>query len=125
MIVVTGAAGFIASCLVGELNAQERGDIVVVDDFSKHEKDNNLDGKEIIAKVARSDFHNWLLEFAHEVDFVFHLGARTDTTEFDKQIFDDLNLNYSKKVWEICTKKTNPTRLCQFRCHLWIGRIGL
>jgi nucleoside-diphosphate-sugar epimerase len=71
MIVVTGAAGFIASCLVGELNAQERGDIVVVDDFSKHEKDNNLDGKEIIAKVARSDFHNWLLEFAHEVDFVF------------------------------------------------------
>jgi ADP-L-glycero-D-manno-heptose 6-epimerase len=124
MIVVTGAAGFIASCLVGELNAQERGDIVVVDDFSKHEKDNNLDGKEIIAKVARSDFHNWLLEFAHEVDFVFHLGARTDTTEFDKQIFDDLNLNYSKKVWEICTKKQIPLVYASSGATYGLGELG-
>jgi ADP-L-glycero-D-manno-heptose 6-epimerase len=124
MIVVTGAAGFIASCLVGELNAQERGDIVVVDDFSKHEKDNNLLGKEIIAKVARSDFHNWLNEFAHEVDFVFHLGARTDTTEFDKQIFDDLNLNYSKKVWEICTKKQIPLVYASSGATYGLGELG-
>jgi ADP-L-glycero-D-manno-heptose 6-epimerase len=109
---------------VGELNAQERGDIVVVDDFSKHEKDNNLDGKEIIAKVARSDFHNWLLEFAHEVDFVFHLGARTDTTEFDKQIFDDLNLNYSKKVWEICTKKQIPLVYASSGATYGLGELG-
>ena len=37
---------------------------------------------------------------ANNIDFIIHLGARTDTTEFNKEIFDELNLNYSKKVWQ-------------------------
>ena len=53
MIVVTGAAGFIGSCLVSRLNEAGYSDIVVVDDFSKHEKDENLSGKTILAKVGR------------------------------------------------------------------------
>ena len=91
MIVVTGAAGFIGSCLVGHLNRAGYTDIVVVDDFSKTEKEHNLEGKTIISKVGRNGFNAWFRDFAQEVEFVFHIGARTDTTEFNKAIFDELN----------------------------------
>ena len=45
---------------------------------------------------------------ASEVSFVFHLGARTDTTEFDISIFDKLNLNYSKSIWKLCASNNIP-----------------
>ena len=55
MIVVTGAAGFIGSCLVSRLNQSGYGNIIVVDDFSKTEKAHNLEGKSIAAKIGRND----------------------------------------------------------------------
>ena len=104
MIVVTGAAGFIGSCLVSHLNKAGFDNIIVVDDFSKKEKDENLVGKTIAAKINRMDFIKWLKDFGQEVDMIFHIGARTDTTEFDKSIFDELNVNYSKDVWNFCVE---------------------
>jgi ADP-L-glycero-D-manno-heptose 6-epimerase len=108
MIVVTGAAGFIASCLVSELNKKGFKDIVVVDDFSRNDKNLNLNGKAIVAKVPRLDFFKWANTFKDEIDFIFHLGARTDTTEFDQSIFDELNVNYSKDMWSFCTVNNIP-----------------
>ncbi|MFA7274579.1 MAG: ADP-glyceromanno-heptose 6-epimerase [Crocinitomicaceae bacterium] len=104
MIVVTGAAGFIGSCLVSRLNQAGYENIVVVDDFSKHEKDHNLEGKTFDAKIERKVFFPWLEEFGSKVDIIFHIGARTDTTEFDKAIFDELNVEYSKDMWNACVK---------------------
>lgn len=104
MIVVTGAAGFIGSCLVKKLNEEGYNDIVVVDDFSNDEKDRNLEGKKISAWVDRNDFMPWLKENHLFVQFVFHIGARTDTTEFNVDIFNELNLNYSKDVWNACVE---------------------
>jgi ADP-L-glycero-D-manno-heptose 6-epimerase len=104
MIVVTGAAGFIGSCLVSRLNQAGYENIVVVDDFSKHEKDHNLEGKTFDAKIERTVFFPWLEEFGSKVDIIFHIGARTDTTEFDKAIFDELNVDYSKDMWNACVK---------------------
>lgn len=124
MIVVTGAAGFIASCLVSGLNAIGRKDIVVVDDFSKKEKDANLLGKSVMAKVPRTEFHAWLKNFASEVEFVFHLGARTDTTEFDKQVFDELNLDYSKKVWALCVEHNIPLVYASSAATYGLGEHG-
>ena len=89
---------------MSRLNKQGYTDIVVVDDFSKHEKDQNLEGKTIQAKVGRKDFIKWLDEFGEEVEFIYHIGARTDTTEFDTTIFDELNLNYSKDIWNLAVK---------------------
>ncbi|NTV82698.1 MAG: ADP-glyceromanno-heptose 6-epimerase [Bacteroidales bacterium] len=103
-IVVTGAAGFIGSCLVGKLNNKGYKDIVLVDDFTRHEKESNYTRKAFLEKVERDHFHNWLESHASEVEFVFHLGARTDTTGQDKSVFDTLNLNYSKMVWKACTR---------------------
>lgn len=108
MIVVTGAAGFISSCLVSKLNEDRFYDLVLVDDFSHPEKNKNFEGKKFIAKVDRMEFPQWLRENESQVQFVFHLGARTDTTEFDKEIFDRLNLNYSKEIWNICVEKSIP-----------------
>ncbi len=108
MIVVTGAAGFIASCLVSELNNRGIFNLVLVDDFSKHQKDKNLEQKKYLLKVERSQFFNWLHENKSTIKFVFHLGARTDTTEQNVEIFNELNLNYSQKIWQICTENKIP-----------------
>jgi ADP-L-glycero-D-manno-heptose 6-epimerase len=103
-IVVTGAAGFIGSCLVGKLNNKGYKDIVLVDDFTHPEKENNYIHKAFLEKVDRDLFIGWLEDHAVEVEFVFHIGARTDTTEFDRTVFDRLNLNYSKSVWNACAR---------------------
>jgi ADP-L-glycero-D-manno-heptose 6-epimerase len=93
MIVVTGAAGFIGSCLVGELNAAGFFDIVLVDDFSNNLKSENLSGKKYTQKVNRNELESWLNAHHRFVQFIFHIGARTDTAETDTQIFEILNVN--------------------------------
>ena len=108
MIVVTGSAGFIGSCLVSRLNKEGFKDIVVVDDFSRPDKNKNLEGKIFSKEIHRDIFPGWLIENQRLVQFVFHIGARTDTTESDKTIFDRLNLNYSKTLWNICVEYGIP-----------------
>ncbi len=108
MIVVTGAAGFIGSCLVNKLNNKGLTDIIIVDDFSNPAKNKNLENKTFSMKVHRNDFFNWLKENHSEVKFIFHLGARTDTTEFNMAVFDELNLNYSKNIWNACVEYDLP-----------------
>lgn len=123
-IVVTGAAGFIGSCLVSKLNTEGYNDIIVVDDFSKEEKADNLKGKTIKAKIGRADFIQWLADFGEEVDFIYHIGARTDTTEFDKSIFDELNVNYSKDVWNACVKFNIPLVYASSAATYGLGEYG-
>ncbi|MBL0343524.1 MAG: ADP-glyceromanno-heptose 6-epimerase [Bacteroidetes bacterium] len=104
MIIVTGAAGFIGSCLVGKLNAEGYKDIVIVDDFTNEKKNKNLDGKEYTLKIHRDEFLSWLNSNHKLVQFIFHIGARTDTTEFNVEIFNKLNLDYTKAVWNSCVE---------------------
>src|SRR5574343_31742 len=124
MIVVTGAAGFIGSCLVSRLNKAGYEDIVVVDDFSKTEKAKNLEGKTITAKVGRKDFIKWLADFGQEVEFIYHIGARTDTTEFNKAIFDELNVDYSIAVWNACVKFNIPLVYASSAATYGLGEFG-
>lgn len=108
MIIVTGAAGFIGSCLIGTLLKTGNDKIVAVDDFSKKEKDANLQNKDVYAFVERSAFFNWFEENHSNVEFVYHIGARTDTTEFDMAVFEELNIGYSKKMWAACARFNIP-----------------
>ncbi|HET6991728.1 MAG TPA: NAD-dependent epimerase/dehydratase family protein, partial [Bacteroidia bacterium] len=124
MIVVTGAAGFIGSCLVSRLNEDGHEDLMLVDDFSNGVKDKNLEGKKYIDRIDRDEFINWLTEHAKEVKVVFHIGARTDTTEFDKSIFDKLNLNYSKAVWKVCTEHAIPLIYASSAATYGLGEFG-
>ena len=108
MIVVTGAAGFIGSCMLRKLNNEKITDIVIVDDFSKIEKINNYSNSSFSLKIERENFISWFKENANKVDGVYHLGARTDTTEFNWDIFVKLNLEYTQNIWKICAENNIP-----------------
>jgi ADP-L-glycero-D-manno-heptose 6-epimerase len=123
-IVVTGAAGFIGSCLAGKLNNKGFKEIILVDDFSRPEKERNYIHKAYNQKVDRDLFFDWLGEHAGEVEFVFHLGARTDTTEQDRAVFDRLNLNYSKSVWQLCASHGIPLVYASSAATYGLGRQG-
>lgn len=107
-IVVTGAAGFIGSCLVGYLNEKGYSNLILVDDFSHSEKAPNLVGKQFSQQVERAVFFDWLKDVQPAIDFIFHIGARTDTTEFDYSIHEKLNVEYSKDVWDYCVANSVP-----------------
>jgi ADP-L-glycero-D-manno-heptose 6-epimerase len=124
MIVVTGAAGFIASCLVSRLNAANFNDIVVVDNFAIEKKLPNIQGKKLREYVDREEFFGWLDQHHEQVEFVFHLGARTDTAEQDPAIFDLLNLNYSKQMWLACVRYNLPLVYASSGATYGDGRLG-
>lgn len=71
--VVTGAAGFIGSCLIGKLNSENFNAVIAVDKFDHDEKNLNLQGKKIIEKVDRNEFFSWLDVNFEEVEFIFTL----------------------------------------------------
>ena len=109
MIVITGAEGFIGSCLVAKLNQLNYNDLILVDDFDTCPNRNlNLVEKKYTSKIERKNFFNWLEINANQVQFVFHIGARTDTTETDEAIFKTLNYDFSIALWNICVKEGIP-----------------
>lgn len=108
VIIVTGAAGFIGSCLVGYLNLKGYANLILVDDFSVAKKEPNLTDKQFSEKVERSVLFEWLHAHPRRIEFVFHIGARTDTTEFDYSIHQELNVEYSQKLWNYCVVHAIP-----------------
>jgi ADP-L-glycero-D-manno-heptose 6-epimerase len=124
MIIVTGAAGFIGSCLISRLNQDGFNFIIAVDDFSDERKNLNLEGKEIRERVEREVFFDWLEQNNEEVEFIFHIGARTDTTEFDWSIFEKLNVEYSKRIWHACCDYQIPLIYASSAATYGLGELG-
>jgi ADP-L-glycero-D-manno-heptose 6-epimerase len=108
MFVVTGAAGFISSCLISKLNSEGYEDLILVDEFEHAEKNKNFENKKFSKKIHRNEFVSWLSNNADKVKYVFHLGAKTNTAEFDIDLLNKLNLNYSKSLFKICTDNNIP-----------------
>ena len=124
MIIVTGAAGFIGSGLISKLNQDGFTNIIAVDDFSKIEKAENLEGKTIRERVERDSLFPWIDQNNRDLEFIFHIGARTDTTEFDKEIFDKLNVNYSKDIWNKCVEYQIPLVYASSAATYGLGEHG-
>ena len=107
-IVVTGAAGFIGSCMVSWLNSQGFRNLILVDDFGVEAKRPNWEKTAYTHLVERQSFFDWVALHEPKMDLVIHLGARTDTTEFDYAIHEALNLVYSQDIWHLGIKKHIP-----------------
>lgn len=108
MIVVTGAAGFIGSYLVGKLNKAGYEDLILVDKFNDPWKDLNLLKKKYRKFIDRDNIFTWLVKNARDVEFVFHLGANTDTTGEEVKLYQQLNVMYSQRLWNICAEINVP-----------------
>lgn len=124
MIVVTGAAGFIGSCLIGRLNRDNFNSIIAVDKFDNPKKNKNLIGKKILDRVDRKKLLTWIDSNYEEIEFVFHIGARTDTAEFDKNLLDKLNTDYTKEVWHKCVSYQIPLVYASSAATYGLGELG-
>ncbi len=124
MIVVTGAAGFIGSCLLTGLREAGYVDLVAVDDFSNETKNKNHSEKNLTARVERTEFFQWIRDNHLSIQFIFHLGARTDTTEFDHEILQKLNVDYSKQVWKLCVEFGLPMVYASSAATYGLGELG-
>jgi ADP-L-glycero-D-manno-heptose 6-epimerase len=124
MIVITGAAGFIASALITRLQAEGAVDLVLVDDFSRPDRERNYLHKPHHLRVDRREFIGWLESNAASVSLVYHLGARTDTTEFDRALLNELNVAYSQHVWDVCTRHAIPLVYASSAATYGLGEHG-
>lgn len=123
-IIVTGAAGFIGSYLTGFLNSAGFNNLILVDDFSRTDKQPNYIQKTFAGKVEREHLFDWLAARPVSLQAIFHLGARTDTTEFDYAVHQHLNVDYSQKIWQVCCERNIPLVYASSAATYGSGELG-
>jgi ADP-L-glycero-D-manno-heptose 6-epimerase len=111
MIIVTGAAGFIGSCLIKHLNQKGFQNILAIDNLSNGHKYQNL----VDAKIADyQDYQDFLTfiqahkTFPDSIEAIFHQGACSNTMEWDGQWMMQVNYDYSKTLFHYCTQHKIP-----------------
>ncbi|MEM6360012.1 MAG: ADP-glyceromanno-heptose 6-epimerase [Bacteroidota bacterium] len=124
MIVVTGAAGFIGSRLIRKLNNENFNYIVAVDKFDNPLKNKNLEGLKILEQVDRGVFMPWIDINHEEIEFIFHIGAKTDTTLFDIELLTRLNTDYTKNIWKKCIEYQIPVVYASSAATYGLGENG-
>jgi ADP-L-glycero-D-manno-heptose 6-epimerase len=124
IIVVTGAAGFIGSCMVQFLNEKGFENLLLVDDFGIESKRKNWENKKCLEVLERHSFFDWLELHKPKIDLIIHLGARTDTTEFNYSIHETLNVAYSKSIWNYAVAHQIPLIYASSAATYGAGELG-
>lgn len=119
MMVITGGAGFIGYNILKSLI--DVVDIIVVD---RHKHNLTEEDLSKIMFFSPEDFMLWSEFNHHLIDGIYHLGARTDTMETNINLFDELNLNYSKFIWYFCVKYQKPLLYASSAATYGDGRYG-
>ena len=102
MYILTGGAGFIGSSFLSALNAQGRSDVLVVDNLSSSEKWKNLQGKEFLDYLHKSEFLRRVEanRLPEKITAIIHLGACSSTTETNAEYMMENNFRYTKTLAE-------------------------
>jgi ADP-L-glycero-D-manno-heptose 6-epimerase len=98
LIVVTGAAGFIGSCIVRYLNDKGLSNLLLVDDIKATEKWKNLRNKNFVDFISRHQLMDWLEGRDTEVSAFIHLGACSDTMELNGDYLMENNYRYTVEL---------------------------
>ena len=103
MIAVTGGAGFIGSAVVHGLNRRGLTDILVVDVEDHPEKKNNLAPLNYSRLIDPETFLKQAVDRSLSgIDFLFHLGACSSTTETDVAYLTRNNFEYTQHLARYC-----------------------
>ncbi|MDP8266483.1 MAG: ADP-glyceromanno-heptose 6-epimerase [Candidatus Aceula meridiana] len=104
MIVLTGAAGFIGSCLLAKLNEAGRKDIITVDHLDDDLKTKNLKGKRFLDYFDKKDFikHVTSNQLSGDVKMILHIGACSSTILDDAKYYEENNFLYTKELAKWC-----------------------
>lgn len=103
MIIVTGAAGFIGSCIVSKLNRSGENNIIIVDVLRKNDKWKNLRNLNFFDYLDRSQLPEFL-KSRNDIEAVIHMGACSATTESDTNYLMENNYRYTLNLAEHCIK---------------------
>ena len=100
MIVVTGAAGFIGSCILAALNAAGRSDILIVDHLDNDLKPKNFRSKKFLEYLDKSDFLASVRknQVPDSVECIIHMGACSSTLLQDAKYYEENNFLYTKTL---------------------------
>ncbi len=101
MIVVTGGAGFIGSCIAAELNRRGQLDLVLVDSLGSSEKWKNLRGLDYLEYLDKHKLFGFLKRHT-DIKAVVHMGACSSTTELDANYLMNNNTRYTARLAKWC-----------------------
>lgn len=104
MILITGAAGFIGSALTWYLNELGIEDIIISDKLHSEDKWLNIRKRSYYDWVDRDELFEWLEKKEVKINVVVHLGACSATTEKNGDFLLKNNYEYTKKLWNYCTR---------------------
>lgn len=127
MYIVTGAAGFIGSCIVKRLNDQGIEDIIVVDRLDSDDKWKNLRGLKYTEYIHADEFIlPEVLDqlFQAGVTCMYHMGACSSTTETNVDYFMRNNVEYSKIMFGYCAEFDVPICYASSAATYGDGELG-
>lgn len=108
MMIVTGAASFLGSCLISRLNQENFNYIIAADNFDHPEKERNLYHKTVFQQLPYDRLFYWLDQHYQEVEFIFHLDSNIKPFDNQDDTNENASLDFNKIIWQKCVNCQIP-----------------